>query len=97
MANGGHFQFWHQHFNVGWIPRAFWEVKKRLSKDVCKSNFQTVWTDAATVVREVREEKVRRVKSQKRNSEKKDDQGARKGRKVVKRFVFPIFCGSSGS
>ena len=29
-------------------------------------------------------------------SQKRDDAGARKGRKVVKHCVFPLFCGSEG-
>ena len=32
-----------------------------------------------------------------RRSEKKDDAGARKGRKVAIRCVFPMICGSGGS
>ena len=41
----------------------------------------------------VREEKRRR----KRKSQKKEDPGARKGKKVVKHCVFPMICGSGGS
>ena len=41
----------------------------------------------------VREEKRRR----KRKSQKKEDPGARKGRKVAKHYVFPMICGSGGS
>ena len=37
-------------------------------------------------------EKIREGESQKR-----EDAGARKGRKVAKNFVFPVFCGSGGS
>ena len=37
-------------------------------------------------------EKVRDGESQKR-----EDAGARKGRKVAKHCVFPVFCGSGGS
>ena len=44
-----------------------------------------------------REEKRRRNRSKKRKSLKKEDQGARKGRKVAKHCVFPMFCGSRGS
>ena len=29
-------------------------------------------------------------------SQKREDAGARKGRKVTKHFVFPMFCGSRG-
>ena len=40
-----------------------------------------------------REEKRRR----KRKFQKKEDPGARKGRKVAKHCVFPMICGSGGS
>jgi len=45
----------------------------------------------------VREEKRRRRISKKRKSQKKEDPGARKGRKVAKHSVFPMICGSAGS
>ena len=44
-----------------------------------------------------REEKRRRKKIKKRKSPKKEDPGARKGRKVAKHCVFPMICGSRGS
>ena len=36
-------------------------------------------------------------RSEKRNSQKKEDAGARKGRKVAKHCVFSMICGSGGS
>jgi len=36
-------------------------------------------------------------KSETRKSQKKEDAGARKGRKVAKQCVFPMICGSGGS
>jgi len=36
-------------------------------------------------------------RSQKRKSQKKEDPGRRKGRKVVKNCVFPLICGTGGS
>ena len=36
-------------------------------------------------------------RSKKRKSQKKEDPGARKGRKVTKHCVFPMICGSGGS
>ena len=36
-------------------------------------------------------------KSQKRKDQKKEDAGARKGRKVAIHCVFPMICGSGGS
>ena len=44
-----------------------------------------------------REEKRRRKKIKKIKSQKKDDPGAQKGRKVAKHCVFPMICGSGGS
>ena len=48
----------------------------------------TIWRDEKAVSRE---------KSQKRKDQKKEDAGARKGRKVAKHCVFSWFCGSGGS
>ena len=42
-----------------------------------------------------REEK--KKENQKEKSPKKEDPGARKGRKVAKHCVFPVICGSGGS
>ena len=44
---------------------------------------------------ETRREEERR--SKKRKFQKKEDPGARKGRKVAKHCVFPMICGSGGS
>ena len=41
--------------------------------------------------------KSRGEKSQKRKDQKKEDAGARKGRKVAKHCVFQMICGSGGS
>ena len=60
-----------------------------------------MWTDAATVVRTVKEEKgpvERRSdkrKSQRRESKKKEDQRARKGRTVAKHCVFQCLVAQS--
>ena len=37
-----------------------------------------------------------REEEEKRKSEKKEDAGARKGRKVAIHYVFPMICGSGG-
>ena len=47
----------------------------------------TIWRDEKAVSRE---------KSQKRKDQKKEDAGARKGRKVAKHCVFSWLCGSGG-
>ena len=41
--------------------------------------------------------RVEESRSEKRKSQKKEDADARKGRKVAKRCVFPMICGSGGS
>jgi len=51
----------------------------------------TIWTDEKQRWEE--SEKRRR----KRKSQKKEDPGVRKGRKVAKHSVFPMICGSGGS
>ena len=48
----------------------------------------TIWRDEKAVSRE---------KSQRRKDQKKEDAGARKGRKVAIHCVFSWFCGSGGS
>ena len=48
----------------------------------------TIWRDEKAVSRE---------KSQKRKDQKKEDAGARKGRKVATHCVFPMIWGSGGS
>ena len=47
----------------------------------------------------VREEKRREEEkiSEKRKTQRKEDAGARKGRKVADHCVFPMICGSGGS
>ena len=42
-------------------------------------------------------EKVSREKRRDKESQKREDAGALKGRKVAKHCVFPVFCGSGGS
>ena len=44
-----------------------------------------------------REEKRREEEDQRRDRQKKEDPGVRKGRKVAKPCVFPMFCGPGGS
>ena len=54
--------------------------------------------DGKAEVGRVREEKPKEVRrSEKRKNEKKEDAGARKGRKVAIHCVFPMICGSGGS
>jgi len=58
----------------------------------------TIWTDGkAQPGRSSEREKVRREKIREGESQKKEDPGARKGRRVAKHSVFPMICGSGGS
>ena len=57
----------------------------------------TISTDGKAEVGRVREEKNQRRERVKRKSQKKEDAGARKGRKVAVHCVFPMVCGSGGS
>ena len=63
----------------------------------------TIWTDEKHSQEEAEPgrnsdvEKVRREKMGDVESQKKEDTGAGKGRKVAKDCVFPMFCGSGGS
>jgi len=59
-----------------------------------------LWTDAATVVRTVKEEepverRSDKRKSQRREGKKKEDQRARKGRQVAKHCVFQCLVAQS--
>jgi len=64
-----------------------------------KIKLPTISTDGNPEVGRAREEKRREEerRSETRNSQKKEDAGARKGRKVPFRSVFPTTCGSRGS
>jgi hypothetical protein len=58
----------------------------------------TIWTDGKAEVRAVRERGRREeVRREGERESKRKDQSARKGRKVAKRSVFLMFCGSGGS
>ena len=63
----------------------------------------TIWTDEKHSQEEAEPgrnsdvEKFRREKIRDGESQKREDAGARKGRKVAKHSVFPMFCGSGWS
>ena len=57
----------------------------------------TIWTDEKQRWEESEKRREEEGRSQKRKSQKKEDPGARKGRKVAKHCVFPMICGSGGS
>ena len=60
-----------------------------------KSNFGPMERCSNSVESEKRKSQKR--KSQQKEDQQKEDAGARKGRKVAKHCVFPMFCGSGGS
>ena len=68
-----------------------WKCHQQNKQDVIEGSLEvklpTIWRDEKAVSRE---------KSQKRKDQKKEDGGARKGRKVAKHCVFSWFCGSGG-
>jgi len=56
-----------------------------------------IWTDEKQRCEESEKRREEERRSKKRKSHKKEDPGARKGRKVAKHCVFPMICGSAGS
>ena len=66
----------------GWLNTKHYIIEGSL-----EVKLPTIWRDQKAVSRE---------KSQKRKDQKKEDAGARKGRKVAKNCVFSWFCGSGG-
>ena len=57
----------------------------------------TIWTDEKQRWQESEKRGEEERRSKRRKSQKKEDPGARKGRKVAKHCVFPMICGSGGS
>ena len=57
----------------------------------------TIWTDEKQRWEESEKRREEERRSKKIKSQKKEDPGARKGRKVAKHCVFPMICGSGGS
>ena len=56
----------------------------------------TIWTNEKQRWEESEKRREEERRSQKRKLQKKEDPGARKGRKVAKHYVFPMICGSGG-
>jgi hypothetical protein len=54
----------------------------------------TIWTDEKQRWQESEKRGEEERRSKRRKSQKKEDPGARKGRKVAKHCVFPMICGS---
>ena len=57
----------------------------------------TIWTAEKQRWEESEKRREEKRISKKRNSQKQEDPGARKGRKVAKHCVSPVVCGSGGS
>ena len=62
-----------------------------------EAKLPTICRDGKAEVGSVREEKSRREKIRDGESQKREDAGARKGRKVAIHCVFPMIWGSGGS
>ena len=63
-----------------------------------EAKLPTIWTNGKPQPgRNSDVEKVRREKIRDGESQKREDAGALKGRKVPKHSVFPMFCGPGGS
>ena len=75
----------------------------KLIEGSLETKVPTMWTDAEHSQEEAEPgrnsdlEKVRREKIRDLESQKREDAGARKGSKVAKHGIFPLFCGSGGS
>ena len=57
----------------------------------------TIWTDGKSRGGKSQRRERKKKEDQRRERQKKEDPGTRKGRKVAKHPVFPMFCGSRGS
>ena len=76
-----------------------WSIRAvyRLVEGSLEVKLPTIWTDRKAEVGRVREEGEEERRSEKRKSQRKEDAGARKGKKVAIRCVFPMIGGSGGS
>ena len=76
---------------------------KCVAEGSLETKVPTIWTDEKHSQEEAEPgrnsdvEKVIGEKIRDGESQKREDAGARKGRKVAKLCVFPMFCGSGGS
>ena len=80
--------------SIGLSPR----INRFITEGSLEVKLPTLWTDGKAEVGRVSEEKKRSTKiREERKSQKKEDAGAREGRKVTNHCVFPMICGSGGS
>ena len=75
-----------------WSSKEVWKLNFRQYGQMEKHSQEEAQTWRKSEGRSKEMEKIRRGESQKR-----EDAGARKGRKVAKHYVCPLFCGSGGS
>ena len=69
----------------------------RITEGSLEVKLPTIWTDEKKRWEESEKRREEERRSQTRKSQKKEDPGAQKGRKVAKHCIFPMFCGSGGS
>ena len=72
-------------------------LKCMQAKEVSKSNFLQEGQMEKQRREESEKSREEARRSEKRKGQKKDDAGARKGRKVAKHCVLTMICGSGGS
>ena len=77
--------------------RYYWLYIYILSKEVLNSNFRQYGQMKKQRWEESEKRRGEERRSRREKSHKKEDEGAGKGRKVAKRCVCPMFCGSGGS
>ena len=77
--------------------RPYLLVSRRIIEGSLEVTLQTKWTDGtAEVGRESEKRREEETRSEQRKSQRKEDAGARKGRKVVKHCVFPMLVAPEG-
>ena len=92
---------WRAYFGMVWkplttIPSTY--IYIYITEGSLEVKLPTIWTDGKKQRWEESEgRREEETRSEKRKSEKKEDAGARKGRKVAKHCVVPMFWGSGGS
>ena len=74
-----------------------WKLNFRQYGQMEKRSQEEARTGRKSEVRRSEREKVRSEKIKKGENQKREDAGARKGRKVARHCVLPMFCGSGGS
>ena len=72
--------------------------RRKFRSQTLEVKLPAIWTDEKQRrSRRIEKRRAEERRSENRKSQKKEDAGARKGRKVPKHCVFPMICGSRGS